>query len=257
MVIAEGDDDKPIPPARGDAVVIAEGDKDAPTTPARRDAVVIAEGGKDAPTTPARRYAVVIAEGDKDATTVTVGIGFASECAKLAAASDRAGLETMFFMFGQRDPAHVTHLVLVDHNATAFTCTLSDAGSVALVEFKTTHTDLSLLGWVHSHHGLEQQPSAADLKQQVELHNQDVNSVMIILKPECAAQAWRNPRAEHAYLRANGVDSNKSATDALTRVDLHEAASEPIAVVIIGRLLDLGFGACAHGGPWIMFPGAC
>ena len=41
--------------------------------------------------------------------TVTVGSGFPVVCARLAAASDRAGLETMFFMFGHGDPAHVTH----------------------------------------------------------------------------------------------------------------------------------------------------
>ena len=106
------------------------------------------------------------------------------------------------------------------------------------------------LGWVHSHHGLPQQPSAADLRQQVELQTCAPNAVMVVLKPSCSAQAWAIPRGIHADLRVEGVDSSYPATDSLEAVALHPRCSGPLVEVVIkGRLLDLAATCDACLGP--------
>ena len=157
----------------------------------------------------------------------------------------------MFLMFATEEtsqtPACVTHLVLVDHNGTAGSCDMTDAGFCELALWKESQAGVVQLGWVHSHHGLPQQPSAADLKQQVVLQTLAPNSVMVVLKPGCSAQAWTIPRKIFDDLRVAGVDSSYPATDSLEAVALQPRRNGPvIEVVIIGRQLDLAAacGAC-------------
>ena len=125
---------------------------------------------------------------------------------------------------------------------------MTDAGFCELALWKEeSQAGVVQLGWVHSHHGLPQQPSAADLKQQVVLQTLAPNSVMVVLKPGCSAQAWTIPRGIFADLRVAGVDSSYPATDSLEAVALQPRRNGPvIEVVIIGRQLDLAAacGAC-------------
>ncbi len=198
---------------------------------------------------------------------LNVAQGLETACAELAVASDREGLEVMFLLFGTEEtsqtPACATHLVLVDHNGTEGSCSATEEGSIALTMWQQTQADLVQLGWVHSHHGLSQQPSAADLTQQVELQTLAPNSVMVVLKPGCSAQAWAIPRGIHADLRAGGVDSSFPATESLESVELCPRSSGPLVEVVIkGRLLDLAAacGACLgleEDGEHTKVPGAC
>ena len=98
-----------------------------------------------------------------------VAQGFAAACAELVAASDKEGKEGMFLIFGKRatsqTPAFATHLVLVDHYAFEGSCGVTVSGAKTVTKWKEeTQTCARHLGWVHSHHSLPQQPSAADPK---------------------------------------------------------------------------------------------
>ena len=138
-------------------------------------------------------------------------------------------------------PACVTHLVLVDHNGSAGSCYLAESGLCELATWKHSQVDeVVQLGWVHSHHGLSQQPSAADLEQQVKLQTLAPSSVMVVLKPGSSAKAWTIPRPVHADLRVMGVNASYPATDPLENVEIVEKEQSPaMKVVIRGRLLDL------------------
>ena len=60
--------------------------------------------------------------------------------------------------------ASVTEIVVVDHVGTMHSTTLTDLGSLQLVDYINQDPRKRLVGWWHSHHRLSERPSDADLK---------------------------------------------------------------------------------------------
>ena len=118
--------------------------------------------------------------------------------------------------------------MLVDHNGSEGSCGLAETAALQVSNWKEeTQTGVRHFGWVHSHHSLPQQPSAADLRQQVDLQSVSPNTFMVVLKAGCCAQAWQIPLGIWRDLRTLGVDSSYPATDYLEAVELQERSSGP------------------------------
>ena len=93
----------------------------------------------------------------------------------------------------------VTDVVMVEHTVGRTTCDVTDRGSDDLANFLTSHRDLVLLGWAHSHHQLQsipqgRSPSQKDIDTQFTLQRQYVPgaNLMLIIN-EVGVTCWTLP----------------------------------------------------------------